>query len=406
MRESDLKLDIKRALCYISCIFTIYFYLYAPAFQAFPIGTDKPILVLSLIYLTYKQRWTELFLRFKIEWLILLAVFGVSLFVSYIHCKKTVLLLYDFLLLIEVFPCSYALYLFFQKGFSIRLDKVILICAICAAFISVFLLLNPEYTYYIKSELLKYPEDLVDKFLFRGYGISDGLLFSYPVIQGFCTALILLGLGVNNSYYIFLIPLFLSIVANARSGFIPVLIAIIFFLIQRPRTFFKILFLVSLLLIFTFNILSTFIESNKMIEESLNWGMTSFNILGDFFSGKQAENFDSLLGDMVVWPASIDEWLIGSGRFLFGAPVRGTDIGYFIRLNYGGIIYILLWFILCIYMFYRLFPVNKVLTCLLFISLTYLNYKSDFFIVNPASRFFFFIYAICILDQKNFTRLN
>ena len=143
-----------------------------------------------------------------------------------------------------------------------------------------------------------------------------------------------------------------------------------------------------------------------MFEESLNWGMTAFNIFGDFVSGKQAENLDSLFGDMVVWPVSIDEWLIGSGDFLFGAPVRGTDIGYFIRLNYGGIIYMLLWFFLCIYMFYRLFPINKTLTCLLFISLIYFNYKSDFFIVNPASRFFFFIYVICILDQKSFMRPN
>lgn len=140
-----------------------------------------------------------------------------------------------------------------------------------------------------------------------------------------------------------------------------------------------------------------------MLNAAFKWGMSTFEIVDDFVAGKEVENVNTLLDDMVVWPNSLDEWLIGSGFYIFSDAFRTTDVGYFLRLNYGGIVYFSFWLFFSIYLFRRLYFVNKKVALLLFISLIYLNYKSDFFLVNPASRFFFLVYVLCILDYRNFS---
>ena len=105
---------------------------------------------------------------------------------------------------------------------------------------------------------------------------------------------------------------------------------------------------------------------------------------------------------MIVLPSSIDEWLIGSGKNIFSDAHNNSDIGYFILLNYGGIFYLIMWISFCIYMFRRLYKLNNGIALILFISLVYLNYKGDFFIVNSGSRFFFLIYSLIVMDSSLF----
>ena len=391
-------------VCYLLGVLILYFYVYAPPFQVLPFGTDKPFLLFSFVYLSYYKRWKHLYLIFQKEWILLFAIFFCSLFICLLHREDSSLCLYDLLLLLECLPCSYTIYLLGSnvRSGNIGLDDLIIISAIVGGIISSVLLLNPDYTYYIKTTLLKYPEHLLDKFLYRGYGISDGLLFSYPVIQGFCFAFILVNVGGRNVLYkLSLLLLFVSIMSNARSGFVPIAVSILLLLQSRILLFFKYVFAFLFLALIFAGSINTLVENNDMLQAASEWSKTSIDIFADLLSGEKTENVESLLGDMVVWPTGI-EWLVGSGENLFGAEMTPTDIGYFIRLNYGGIFYLILWVILWIVMFFRLYKINRGIALILFISLIFLNYKGDFFVVNPGSRFFFLVYVLIVMDHSLF----
>ena len=357
---------MKHYIVFLLSLIAIYVYIYAPPLQFVPFGLDKLILCFSILYVTFRKRWCQFYKYFSKELILLFFIVVCSLFIHIIHREDSILLKYDVLLLLEVFICPYALFISFEEKNKVHLDQVLIVTAIIASIVSIFLLLNPQIAYDIKNNVLKFPENLIDKFIYRGYGISDGLLFSYPVILGFCASFLLLGFYENRFNIIFILFFFLSILANARSGLVPIFVGLI-------------------------------------VDVAFQWGMSTFDILGDFLAGEQGENVEVLLNDMVVWPTAFHEYIVGSGRYLFTGYEVNTDIGYFLRLNYGGILYLLSWLQLLIFMFRRLFSLNKSVTLLLFISLLYLNYKSDFFVVNPASRFFFMVYVLCVLNIKSFS---
>lgn len=394
---------LKFFLCILAGII-VYFYVYAPPFKVIPFGTDKPVFLASIVYITYKKRWLTLYKLFRKEFFFLFGIVFLSFFIYVMHRMDASLLLYDILLLLECIPSAYFLFCIFRSWNLKHIDNIIIYAAIIGAVISTYLLINPELTYYIKTFLLKYPENLVNKFLYRGYGISDGLLFSYPVIQGFCFSFILINVGGKSNLFfkVSLLFLFVAVFANARSGFISILVALILMLLYDKRSLFRLILPVLILSILLSGVVSTLLEKNEMLNMSLEWAKTSFDIFSDFINGEESENVEALLNDMVVLPSSIDEWLIGSGKNIFSDAHNNSDIGYFIRLNYGGIVYLIIWILFWIYMSRKLYKQNKAITLILFISLVYLNYKGDFFIVNPGSRFFFLIYSLIVLDSSLF----
>jgi hypothetical protein len=285
-----------------------------------------------------------------------------------------------------------------DKNRGLRLDKIMITSSIVASFISIYLILNPDLALYLKQFVLKYPENLIEKFYFRGYGFSDGLFFAYPVILGFCAGMIIMGINQKKIFVACLFPMLIAIFANARSGLVPIFVSIILVILFNFRNFINNTFFISLALLLLSGIIMTFIRGNELLNTSFEWGLTSFGI----FSGEDDGNLSALLGDMLVFPQNMQDWLFGSGEFIFTDHKYTTDIGYLLRLNFGGIFYSLLFFVLIFYMFFRLLKINKYIAYLLFISLIYCHFKGDFFIVNPSSRFFFFVYSVSILNPNCF----
>lgn len=395
---------MKRTLLWIIGVLVLYFYIYAPPFQVLPFGVDKPIMLLCYVYLTYKGLWRSMYSIFSKEFLCLFCIASISAFTVMIHQGDKSILLYDFLFLLECIPCAFALNHWLLSTESPAADRLVMLCSIVAGLISTYLLLNPELTYYTKTTLLKYPEHLVDKFLYRGYGISDGLMFPYPVIQGLCLSFLLLcSWGKKAVYFLFSPLLLISVICNARSGIVPLFVAILLLVSTDMKHFLKYCSVIFLSIIVLTPLVAILIESNEMLKTSLEWFKTTFEILGDLFSGKKSENVDVLLGDFLVFPSTIDQWCIGTGTNLFsGVNSVNSDIGYIIRLYYGGIVYILLWAMLCFFMYRRLLYVNRGMALLLFISLLYFNFKGDFMVVNPSSRFFIFLYVTMIVNKNAF----
>lgn len=394
---------MKHYIVFLLSLIAIYVYIYAPPLQFVPFGLDKLILCFSILYVTFRKRWCQFYKYFSKELILLFFIVVCSLFIHIIHREDSILLKYDVLLLLEVFICPYALFISFEEKNKVHLDQVLIVTAIIASIVSIFLLLNPQIAYDIKNNVLKFPENLIDKFIYRGYGISDGLLFSYPVILGFCASFLLLGFYENRFNIIFILFFFLSILANARSGLVPIFVGLLVLLLFDVKRFIRISFFLGVIVFVFSGLIMVFMSNNVIVDVAFHWGMSTFDILGDFLAGEQGENVEVLLNDMVVWPTAFHEYIVGSGRYLFTGYEVNTDIGYFLRLNYGGILYLLSWLQLLIFMFRRLFSLNKSVTLLLFISLLYLNYKSDFFVVNPASRFFFMVYVLCVLNIKSFS---
>jgi hypothetical protein len=173
---------------------------------------------------------------------------------------------------------------------------------------------------------------------------------------------------------------------------------------MEPKKIAKILAACAALLALFLPSINLMLDDQLMLKTAFEWGISTFDIIGSAFSGEKSENLATLFNDMIIFPAYPHEWLMGSGDYLATDINRGTDIGYLLRLNYGGMIYLSLFFMLSALMFVRLKKINTILSILLFTSLIYLNFKGDFFIVNPSSRFFFLIYVTCILNPTAFKR--
>lgn len=387
---------VNKVFQYFICCFILYIYIFSPPLKTFSFGLDKIICFISIIYLFYKKKWRFVFFRFKKEWIYIVCISAFSFLITFLHGGKISLLMYDIFLLLEILPTSCALYIYIQGKKRFKIDEMLINISIFSALITVFLLFRPDIAWFLKTEILRFPEDLLERFYYRGYGFSDGLMFGYPVIQGFCVAFIL----INKEYKKYLwatVFMIVAIFSNARSGVVPIIIALGLLFKRYPLKLIKGLILFLVFILISSPILKIIINNNEILSTSLEWGMTTFNIISDLLQGKEAENFDALLGDMVVWPQTLLEWLIGCGYTL-----RNTDVGYFIRLNYGGIFYLIVWFIFIIYLFTRLYKNNNKIAVLLFMSLLFLNYKADFFVINPSSRFFFLVYVIWILNAKYF----
>ena len=391
------------------CLVILYIYIYSPALQLVNFGLDKIILVLSIIYIFYRKRYFLYLKLFKKELVLLFCIFVFSVLVMSLNqtSLEQSLVVYDSFVLLECLFVPFAVISFANSMRTFSVDKLLLTNGVLASLITIFLLLNPSLASFVKDSVFRLPDVVNEHFAFRGFGLSDGLLFGYPVVQGFLCSFIICGTYSNKKIWhnILLLPLIVSICVNARSGIIPICVA--FLLVLRFYSFGKILKIalaIFLLVVLGAEVLSSY--TNSQLGESMSWGLNTFELILDLMNGKDVENMDALTKDMVQIPHDFNIWLYGCGKNIFSITVpeySTSDIGYCIRLMYGGIFYCCLWLFLIIYMFMRMLKANKTCALILFLSLVYMNWKSDFFVVTPASRFFFFIYVYCILKNKTYS---
>lgn len=393
---------------YLFCALIIYIYIYSPALKPMSIGLDKVVFVFAFFYFFFSRSLGGYVKLFKKELLVLFLIALTSLFIFTIHNGLGIgdLVMYDVFLFIEILFVPYVFVNLFTYKWKFPLENVVICNSIIAGVISVLLLINPTWADIMKNQILRIPELLTTNFSFRGFGLSDGLTFAYPVVQGLCAGFVICGfVGKKPVFYLGLIPIFISIFVNARSGIIPIGVAIIVLVFHSSisKTIKTALPIVIVLLLVTIFYKP---NSNSQLSESVEWGLSFFQIMGDFLGGKDTENMDalSLTGSMVQFPHSLYAWILGEGINIYGDKFLNeygdSDIGYCIRTVYGGLMYMILWLLLWMIMFNRLIKVNKKMALVLFVSLIYLNWKSDFFVVTPSCRFFFFIYVCCIMDPS------
>lgn len=259
--------------------------------------------------------------------------------------------------------------------------RVLLMVASIGGLISSVCLFIPSVNEYVRNTVVIIEKDsYLAENLFRGFGISDGLTFSYGIIQGFLFSLGLLHLKDNKWFIVFMPTVALSVLVNARTGFLIIIVGILLY------AFFNGAFKVLTVAMLSVVIISYFLPwALTMIgDETASWMQEFFNEIVAVFDrskGSESSTAAALFGRMAIFPEGIWQWLFGRGVYLFGQKSgNNTDVGWFLQLNLGGLIYmyLLFEFVKCVIGKLKLCGTELSTILLILITVLISNTKGDF----------------------------
>ena len=394
-------------------IFAVYVYIFDPPVKAFPnpIWLFLPIVLGYLLYYSVIGKFLYLF-KNEIILIVLIVLFTCIRDIDWTNGTSSKNFLFvNITLLIDAVPmsffivevCSRKLKLPATASNDNRLINIILWTCFFAAFITLILLVNPGLNNLMNNKILAASEYQQNNLL-RGFGFASTLFYSYGLVQGTAAAIILLKMSEGRRYFaiylIVLVLLLISILVNARIGMVPVVV-MVFYLIFVKKKIKMFLYASGILgIILVIFLSSDFAEKYQKI---IDWGFGFFTQTFGFVSGGQSKtSLDtySALGDMIVLPDNVFDWLVGSGADLFltgqtSGTVHHSDVGFVRQLYYGGIVYLTLLMTLVTVMAVRLYNLKKHRWFFVLFVFTVIaaNIKSNFISNHSSFRLFFLIYV-------------
>ena len=240
---------------------------------------------------------------------------------------------------------AFIIYYIKKSGLNNELDfiRLFLYLGCVGGIISSLCVAFPVIGSYVRDNLLLNMEETVLAKDYRGFGLSSGLTYAYGIIQG---VIIALGLAFSkyNKWFFFFIPFMLiSIILNARTGMLVAFCGIILLMLETKKSIGNI-FVVSSLILAIFlgweNLLA-YIGVDEGSMEFIDSFFDEVNIVTSegVMSGVTTS---TLFGDMLIFPSSLSEWIVGRGYYIFGrVGEKNSDIGFILQLNYGGLLYII-----------------------------------------------------------------
>lgn len=387
----------------------------------FPLGMlglstgTKNLLCLFLLYIlvVHGKSYFKLLKVFKIEFFLLLLVLLYVLIRTGLGGDSSFIGKHVFGI-IDTFFVPMALVLFAIKNditTQSKFIRAILILGAIASIISITCLLYPPLQSYVKYTILNLqPDDFLYWTTYRGYGLAMSLTSSYAFIQGF---IFVLGCfyAKENKWFLFFLPaVLLSVVLNARTGLIILMVGMIFFMIsQRKRQgmYFLGLFVALVIIIY----LPETLSSLGVSSDTINWISILFTDIENVTTTgdvQQSGTGSKLFGSMWILPETTYEWMIGMGYSLFRHQTEATsDNGWILQLNYGGIIYMFFLYLLALRMLSMLYKSGRKSFSLyiLFICLI-VNTKSSLFPNNEVFRLLMIIYMYLMLINKKNSNKN
>ena len=388
---------------YLIFIIILYLFVNNPIFVGIEIGSVKLLYIIALLFFLFNRKSILVFKRYRIEsfiyLLLLLYVLLLFLFGSDSGMLRTIIVAFSECLILPVFIVEFY-YKYLSKS---DFYKPILIVGSIGAVISSLCFFIPEINLFFRSI-----QQMTEKMFYienRGYGLSEGLTYSYSLVQA-CIFYIGLTNLKTNKWFIFFIPfLFLSVAFNARIGIIILFVSLLIYLLQN-RSFKQ---LIYSLLIFVI----VFLFLNQIDFESVNnfafiWVREFFYEMSDTIFNTQLAQFstlDTLFYDMYVVPDNISEWIVGRGNTMFGV-MGGTDVGYLQLLNYGGLFLIFLFAILIYYMSMRMLKYKFYFFLLFFLSVFLISEIKGNFIPNSGAFRLLCLLYVFIIETKNRTIFN
>lgn len=296
--------------------------------------------------------------------------------------------------------------------------RMVYLTGIVAACISVTLYFFPFIDNFYKSIQLDSYYETYANFdeRYRAYGFSENLTFTYGYILGIFAGYAFLGIKKNIFSVFPMMFLVLGMALNARIGFLPFILIIIYGSVYNNKIGSNFRLLVSLLSVFLF-----IYYFREYISSRAGWVISFFeeftSLLSSDKNSAQHGTIDVIFGDFIVWPNNSSEWFFGSGRSLFLDDHRNTDLGIFLQLNYAGVFFLILIFLFSGYTSWRIFSVFKRRHWFPYIytfSIFFLNFKGFLFAATPGGRLLFVLYMYYVtinsrtismkLDKRKITK--
>lgn len=374
---------------YIIATILLYFYFHNPIFNMLGIGSIKLLYPLLLLYI-FKDYRKGLF-SFKNVFVCYVLLFGFSIF-RFILGGDVLYIYKSIIDCIETLFLPISLIILFKNN-NIPFIKILIYVGALSTLITILCLVIPTFNLYVKQFLQE--TEFLKENTFRGFGISDNLVYAYGCILAIIVG-IYLRYNYTNKWFMFFIPLIgLSILVNARIGFVIFFFAFFLYLFFNPKFILKTLIGLGVLIILFIS------QTNFMFEDAntLVFIEQFFLEIKDILLGTneaRGSTVDTLMGDMFVLPSYFEEWIMGTGKNIFLGE-QNSDVGFLLQLNYGGIVYIVLLFLL-IYNFFVKIKDRYILY--FFICATLIaNIKGAFIINSGGSRVIFITIIFLVINN-------
>ena len=216
---------------YLFLIAVLYIYLFNPILV--PLGGMGAIkllyLILFAIFLIWNRQYTSICSGFKKEIKCYIFIFiYVSLRTILYNGEFTTAYTSLVLIIEDVFVPFAIIWLLLRSNTDFEdFKRFLLIIGAIASVISAMCLFFPSINSFVRTNIISIEADsYLDLNLFRGFGIAGELTFSYGIIQGFIFSLALFNIK-NNKWIIPFLPLvILSILVNARTGFVVIPVSV------------------------------------------------------------------------------------------------------------------------------------------------------------------------------------
>jgi hypothetical protein len=294
---------------------------------------------------------------------------------------------------------------FLSDNLKIRVDVFLLYIAVISSLIGIILIFSPELHSFVKESILV-TRERVFNLDFRGFAISSDIFFSYAVAQGIALAFCLYYLGKRDSKmsYLWFLCLITSVFFNARIGFVPILVYILYILcIERSP---KYILINGIIITLSLCIITSLFFITH--EPTVTWVLSAFDetsaVLVDGDVGVHP-HYDALFDSMIILPDTPFSLFFGTGKDLFyDSCGKHSDCGYIIQLNYGGLFFLLLLFLLVSHMFFRLKKNNsnnKWFTYVFVGTILLCNWKGYFISTNVGFRYLSILYFYYVIVEKN-----
>ena len=396
-----MKVQIKYSIFFL---FFIYIFLYAPVIRGIPIPTPLFLLPITYIYLLKNKTSYNIFLKLFRSELILLLLLLIYVTILDLWYGKNVYFTHVFYYIFEVLPTSFIIVTVFCKHYDREsFYKLLINVGTIAATISVLSILITPFNQIVTS-LLKEVIKTAD-YSGRSYGFASGLLFPYPIGQGFIGVLCLEMLSKNKKYIFPFFLILISIITNARIGLLPIILYLSYSVLKFNLKTIAYLFLFVV----------TFIISNRLgifaaYQTLIDWNLSMFyEISNSFFGtnlGKYGNNYTYLnfiIDHFLIFPNDTLGWILGEHREVFLDPIKNSDMGYINDLIYGGLILVLFILLFFLRIYTRLMRIgDKESSLVAFLILgTYLlaNFKGEFFRPSSGIRVLILVFVYLIYNH-------
>ncbi len=391
---------MKKIFQYFIIILLIYLYLHNPLF-AFLGGVGSIKLLypfFAIIFITSFAVTKKSIFELRKEILVFVLIY-LYLLIRTINNPDIKTYYTGIVRIIETYfiPIGLVIYLLNRRVDKFTFSRIILVTGSVGGIISTLCFFFPYVQEYIRNMMVISDDSYLANNLFRGFGLSEGLTYSYGIIQATICSYGLLNLK-NNKWFIFFIPfMILSVLFNARMGIFIILIGVILYALSNK--------ILNIIIVCCFGAISIiflypYVYSN-MSEEGILWLNDFFEEIRLFTRLEKGNTTTVLFEDMIVLPENTFQWIFGRGESMF-LDKQNTDMGWLLQLNLGGVVYValLFCFLVLLYNHIKKCGMDKYIILLMIGTICIANTKGDFLTNSGGYRLLILLSYYEILSCK------